>query len=55
MSRDSARTVYLFIRCVDGFTWMTWATIFSVYMVVEVRLNPFELVMLGTFLEALCS
>jgi DHA3 family tetracycline resistance protein-like MFS transporter len=50
--RRSARTIYLVIRCIDGFTWMMWGTIFSVYMIVDARLNPLELVMLGTFLEA---
>lgn len=46
-----AEAVYLGTRGVDGFTWTLWATIFSVYMIVEGRLNPLELVMLGTFLE----
>jgi MFS transporter, DHA3 family, tetracycline resistance protein len=52
MTRRPAEAVYFVLRSVDGFAFMLMGTIFSVYLIVEARLNPLELVMLGTVLEA---
>jgi DHA3 family tetracycline resistance protein-like MFS transporter len=45
-------TVYLLIEAVEGFNHFMFGTMFSVYLIVDAGLGPFELVLLGTLLEA---
>lgn len=47
----SVRTVYLVLEGVSGLSFYAHSTIFAVYLIVEVGLNPLELVLLGTVLE----
>lgn len=44
--------VYLLFQAFDGFVDYLMATLFSVYLIVEADLEPFQLVILGTVLEA---
>lgn len=44
--------VYLLFQVFDGFVEMLMGTIFSVYLIVEAGLEPFQLVILGTILES---
>lgn len=51
-SRDlPARTVYLVLEASTGLSFYLSSTIFAVYLIVDVGLNPLELVLLGTVLE----
>lgn len=47
----SARTVYLVFEASSGLSFYMSSTIFAVYLIVDVGLNPLELVLLGTVLE----
>lgn len=47
-----APTVYLLIEAILGFNGFMFSAMFSVYLIVDAHLDPFELVVLGTLLEA---
>ena len=47
-----ARSVYLTIEAVSGFAFYTMATMASVYRIVSADLDPLQLVLVGTALEA---
>jgi DHA3 family tetracycline resistance protein-like MFS transporter len=47
----TARTVYLVLEAGQGLSFFTSATIFAVFLIVDVGLNPLQLVLLGTVLE----
>jgi len=49
--RLSAPTAYLVLEGVGGVLATLFGTLFSVYVIVEAHLGPFELVLLGTVLE----
>lgn len=46
-----ARSVYLVLEGATGLTFYLSSTIFAVYLILDVGLNPLELVLLGTVLE----
>src|ERR1051326_8697321 len=50
--RLRARTVYLAMSGVDGFFWAMFTTVYSLYVIRVVGLNPLQLVLMGTALEA---
>ncbi|MBA2311401.1 MAG: MFS transporter [Actinobacteria bacterium] len=49
--KPSATAVYLMMMAVTGFAFAMMGTIFSVYQIIEARLDPLELVLMGTVLE----
>lgn len=51
MRRPPTTTVYLLYSAADGFLFRVAATVFSVFLIVDLRLNPFRLLILGTILE----
>ena len=46
-----ARTVYLAMTAVDGVLFRTITVIFSVFLILRIGLDPFQLVLMGTILE----
>jgi DHA3 family tetracycline resistance protein-like MFS transporter len=50
--RLPARTVYLATAGIDGFLWAMFTTVYSLYVIRVVGLNPLQLVLMGTTLEA---
>jgi DHA3 family tetracycline resistance protein-like MFS transporter len=51
MRRLPTTTVYLLYCAADGFLFRLAAAVFSVFLIVDLRLNPFRLLILGTILE----
>lgn len=51
MRRLPARTVYYGIELFDGLGWWASVSVFAVYYVQTLHLNPFELVIVGTVME----
>jgi MFS transporter, DHA3 family, tetracycline resistance protein len=50
--RLGAAKTYLLLEGVSGVLTTLFGTLFSVYLIVDARLTPFELIILGTVLEA---
>jgi MFS transporter, DHA3 family, tetracycline resistance protein len=50
--RFQPATIYLAYSAGDGFLFSLMSTVFSVFLIVRVGLNPFQLLLLGTVLEA---
>jgi MFS transporter, DHA3 family, tetracycline resistance protein len=50
--RLPARTVYLASSCASGLLWAMFTTVYALYVIRVVGLNPLELVLMGTALEA---
>ena len=51
MSRWRAGTVWLAMWATDGFFFHVMTTVFSVFLIVELGLDPLQLVLMGTVLE----
>jgi MFS transporter, DHA3 family, tetracycline resistance protein len=49
--RFQPATIYLAYSAGDGFLFSVMSTVFSVFLIVRVGLNPFQLLLLGTVLE----
>ena len=45
------QTVYLLYSGAEGFSFRLMATIFSVFLIVELGLDPLQLLLMGTVLE----
>lgn len=52
MHRPHPRTTYLIYVLADGFSFRLMGTIFSVFLIVDLDLNPLQLLLMGTALEA---
>jgi DHA3 family tetracycline resistance protein-like MFS transporter len=50
--RPRARTVYLAAAAVEGLLWAVFTTVYSLYVIRVVGLDPLQLVLMGTALEA---
>src|SRR5512141_743642 len=51
MRRLPTTTVYLLYSAADGLLFRVAATVFSVFLIVDLQLDPFRLLILGTILE----
>ncbi len=52
MRRQTAPSVYLAIEAVGGFLFEMYVVAFAIYLIRDVHLNPLQLVLMGTVLEA---
>ena len=51
MRRLPATTVYLFYLASNGFLFRLLTTVFNVFLIMELHLDPLQLLLMGTFLE----
>jgi DHA3 family tetracycline resistance protein-like MFS transporter len=52
MERPNATSVYLAYMTADGFLFRLMATIYSAFLILRLGIDPFQLLLLGTVLEA---
>ncbi len=52
MTRPTTTSVYLTYMAADGFLFRLMATIYSAFLIIRLGLDPFQLLLLGTVLEA---